>query len=89
MTRQYNQLTYEQRCQISMLINSGFGQRMVANAMGVPINQQQRADREYGWEGYRHKRAQASARRRRSVAAKPSKMTPTTISNIELKLRLE
>lgn len=90
MTNQYNQLAYEQRCQISVLIKSGLSQRAVAEAVGVtqPTISREVA-RNTGERGYRHKQAQEKAVRRRKDAAKPTKMTATMIGTIEFRLRLE
>jgi IS30 family transposase len=90
MTNQYNQLAYEQRCQISVLIKSGLGQRAVADAVGVTQSTISRElARNTGERGYRHKQAQEKAVRRRSDAAKPTKMTAAMISIIDSRLRLE
>lgn len=90
MTKQYNQLTYEQRCQISVLIKSGLGQRAVADAIGVNQSTVSRElARNTGDRGYRHKQAQTKAEQRRRNAVKPTKMTPAMIGVIESKLRLD
>lgn len=90
MTKQYNQLAYEQRCQISVLLKSGWSQRAIADAVGVnqsTINRE--LARNTGERGYRHKQAQEKAARRRQEAVKPTKMTPEMIVTIESKLRIE
>lgn len=90
MTKQYNQLAYEQRCQISVLMKSGWSQRAIADAVGVnqsTINRE--LARNTGERGYRHKQAQEKAARRRQEAVKPTKMTPEMIVTIESKLRIE
>lgn len=90
MTKDYNQLTYEQRCQISVLNKSGLGQRAVAEAIGVSQSTISRElTRNSGERGYRHKQAQEKAEQRRKEAVKPTKMTPAMIGTIESKLRLE
>ncbi|MDP0588718.1 MAG: helix-turn-helix domain-containing protein [Candidatus Endonucleobacter bathymodioli] len=90
MTGYYQQLTYEQRCQISVLKNSGCTQREVAKIIGVshPTVSRELA-RNMGDRGYRHKQAQAKAIQRRHTAVKPTKMTPAMIIVIEAKLRIE
>ncbi len=90
MTKGYNQLTYEQRCQISVLIKSGLSQRAIGEAIGVSqstISRELR--RNSGQRGYRHKQAQEKAEQRRKAAAIPTKMTPAMIGTVESKLRLE
>lgn len=90
MTKQYNQLTYEQRCQISVLNKSGLSQRAVSEAIGVNQSTISRElTRNTGERGYRHKQAQERAKQRRKEAVKPTKMTPVMIGIIESKLRLE
>lgn len=90
MTTQYNQLAYEQRCQISVLIKSGMSQRAIASAIGVSQSTVSRElARNTGERGYRHKQAQAKAVERRYAAVKPTKMTPAMIRIIESKLRQE
>lgn len=90
MTKQYNQLAYEQRCQISVLIKSGLSQRAIADAIGVSQSTISRElARNTGERGYRHKQAQEKATQRRKEAVKPTKMTPAMIATIESKLRIE
>lgn len=90
MTKQYNQLAYEQRCQISVLIKSGMSQRMVAKAIGVSQSTISRElARNTGERGYRHKQAQGKAAQRRKEAVKPTRMIPAMIATIESRLRME
>lgn len=90
MTKQYNQLAYEQRCQISVLIKSGMSQRMVAKAIGVSQSTISRElTRNTGERGYRHKQAQGKAAQRRKEAVKPTRMIPAMIATIESRLRME
>ncbi|MFS1524428.1 IS30 family transposase [Microbulbifer sp. 2304DJ12-6] len=90
MTKDYNQLTYEQRCQISVLIKSGLSQRVVARTIDVSQSTISRElARNTGGRGYRHKQAQQKAEQRRKDAVKPTKMIPAMIALIESKLRLE
>jgi IS30 family transposase len=86
----YQQLTYEQRCQISALNKSGCGQRAIADIIGStqPTVSRELA-RNTGARGYRHKQAQAMSEKRRAEAVKASKMTPELIAVIESKLRVE
>lgn len=90
MTKEYSQLTYEQRCQISVLIKRGDSQREIADAIGVSQSTISRElARNTGGKGYRHKQAQEKADQRRKDAVEPSKMTPEMISLVEAKLRLD
>ena len=90
MTGYYQQLTYEQRCQISALKKSGCTQSEVAEIIGVSQSTVSRElTRNTGDRGYRHKQAQEKAVRRRQAAVKPTKMTPAMITVIEAKLRVE
>ena len=90
MTKEYSQLTYEQRCQISVLIKRGDSQREIADAIGVSRSTISRElARNTGGKGYRHKQAQEKADQRRKDAVEPSKMTPEMINLVEAKLRLD
>lgn len=90
MTKQYNQLAYDQRCQISVLKKSGNSQREIAEAICVSQSTISRElARNTGDRGYRHKQAQEKAKRRRKEAVKPTKMIPSMISTIESRLRLD
>ena len=90
MTKEYSQLTYEQRCQISVLIKRGDSQREIADAIGVSRSTISRElARNTGGKGYRHKQAQEKADQRRKDAVEPSKMMPEMISLVESKLRLD
>ena len=90
MTSYYNQLTYEQRCQISALKKRDCSQREIAETIGVS---QSTVSREFarnsGARGYRHKQAQEKTAQRRKAAVRPTKMTPAMINAIESKLRME
>lgn len=90
MKKTYQQLTYEQRCQISILKKSGFSQRSIADA--IEVNQStvsRELARNTGGRGYRHKQAQYRTKRRRAEAVSTTKMTPEAIELIETKLRLD
>ena len=90
MTRTYQQLTYEQRCQISVLKKSNFSQREIASAIGTSQSTISRElARNTGKKGYRHKQAQETSDKRRADAVKPTKMTQEMISLIESKIRLD
>lgn len=90
MTETYQQLTYEQRCQISALKKRNCSQREIAETVGTsqPTVSRELA-RNTGKKGYRHKQAQEKSDRRRAEAVKPLKMTPEMIGVIEAKLRIE
>ena len=90
MTGQYQQLTYEQRCQISVLKRSEYTQREIATAIGVSQSTVSRElSRNTGGRGYRHKQAQEKTEVRRREAVSPTRMTPGMTADIEAKLRLE
>ena len=90
MTGYYQQLAYEQRCQISVLKKRGCTQREIAESVGVSQSTVSRElARNTGDRGYRHKQAQEKSSQRRKEACKPSKMTLEMIAIIESKLRLE
>ncbi|MBL4795542.1 MAG: IS30 family transposase [Pseudomonadales bacterium] len=90
MKRQYQQLTYELRCQISALKKSGLSQRQMANVLEVSQPTISRElSRNSGKKGYHHKQAQNKATSRRKESHKPTKMTPTMIRLIEFKLSME
>jgi IS30 family transposase len=86
----YQQLTYEQRCQISVLNKSKSSQRKIAVLVGVSQSTISRElNRNMGDRGYRHKQAQSLCKNRRKDACKVSKMTKEMISIVENKLRIE
>lgn len=90
MTKQYNQLTYEQRCQIYVLNKSGLSQRETASAVGISQSTISRElARNRGDRGYRFQQAHIKAAERRQKAVKRTKMTPEAITSIESKIRLE
>lgn len=87
---QYQQLAYEQRCQISVLNKSDYSQREMADAVGCSQSAISRElARNTGDRGYRHKQAQEKTDKRRKEATKPTKLTPSMIGIIESKLRLD
>lgn len=84
----YNQLTYEQRCQICILNKTGNSQTEIAVAIGVnqsTISRELR--RNTGLRGYRHKQAHNLSENRRLSAVQATKMKPKLIRVIESKLR--
>lgn len=90
MTKVYKQLTYEQRCQISVLMKRNFSQREIAISVGTSqATISRELARNTGQKGYRHKQAQAKREKRRMEAVKPSKMTPHMLRLIGSKVRLE
>jgi IS30 family transposase len=88
--RHYQQLTYEQRCQIYTLKKTGFSQRRIASEIGVSQSTVSRElSRNSGDRGYRYKQAQRKATERRESACKATKMTILMTGLIESKLRLD
>lgn len=86
----YQQLTYEQRCQISVLKKRRCSQREIAESVGVHQSTVSRElKRNTGARGYRHKQAQEWAQNRRQSACRATKMTLEMIAAIESKLRIE
>lgn len=84
----YQQLAYEQRCQIKALKESGLSQTGIARVVGVNQSTISRElARNTGQRGYRHKQAQRLATERRQQARKALKMTPEMIERVESKLR--
>ena len=87
MTRNYQQLAYDQRCQIWALKKSGKSQRGIAHLLGVNQSTISRElARNSGQRGYRYKQAQHKADTRRKEASTATKMTPVMIDLIESKL---
>jgi len=90
MMRTYQQLTYEQRCQISALKKSGCRQRKIAETIETSQSTVSRElARNAGVRGYRHKQAQERTEWRCAEASQPTEMTPDMITLIESKLRIE
>lgn len=90
MKRQYQQLTYEQRCQIYTLKKTGLSQRAIARLISVNQSTISREiKRNSGACGYRFKQAHQKATDRRQATCQPTKMTPTLISFINSRLELE
>jgi len=90
MTKAYEQLTYEQRCQISVLMKRNYSQREIAVSIGTrQATISRELARNTSHKGYRHKQAQEKCSERRMAAVKPTKMTPEMISLIDSKVRIE
>lgn len=91
MPKGYHHLTYEQRCQIYVLSESGHSQAAIARQIGVHRSTISRElARNSGKRGYRFQQAQEKASRRRKAASLvPRKMTPDLIILIEEKLTQE
>jgi len=88
MMKTYSQLTYEQRCQISILIKIGTSQQVIADMVGVSQPTISRElKRNTGQRGYREKQAQTKSNTRRQKAEKSIKMTPDMVFLIESKLK--
>lgn len=90
MMRHYQQLAYDQRCQISVLKKRGYSQRAIADAVDVSQSTVSRElSRNTGERGYRHHQAQKKSAQRRKAACKATKMTEDMVALIESKLRFE
>ena len=90
MMRTYQQLTYDQRCQIAALKKRKCTQSEIAAIIEVSQSTVSRElSRNAGSRGYRHKQAHGKAVLRREAAVKPTRMTPEMIASIELKLRMD
>jgi IS30 family transposase len=86
----YKQLTYEQRCQIPVLMHSCDSQREVAEIMGVhPSTLSRELNRNTGQRGYRPKQAHRFADERKEDGRQPHKMHDERWQQIEELLRLE
>ncbi|MDP0563575.1 MAG: helix-turn-helix domain-containing protein [Candidatus Endonucleobacter sp. (ex Gigantidas childressi)] len=90
MTIIYQQLAYEQRCQISALKKNGCSQRGIAEIIGASQSTVSRElARNTGERGYRHRQAQGQTDRLLTESVRASRMTPKMIALIESKLRVE
>jgi IS30 family transposase len=91
MPEGYHHLTYEDRCQIYALTQSGLSQAAIARQLGVDRSTIKRElDRNTGARGYRFKQAQEKAsQRRRTASCAPRKMKPDLVTLIEEKLMQE
>lgn len=90
MMSNYQQLTYEQRCQIYALKKIGCSQRFIAAT--VEVNQStisRELARNTGQKGYRPKQAQIKCNIRAKNATQPTKMTSGMVRLIEAMLRQE
>jgi IS30 family transposase len=87
---QYNQLTYEKRCQTYALKGIGMSQNKISKKLNVNQSTISRElARNTGSRGYRFKQAQKFTEDRRSEAYKALKLTTDLIDLIEEKLRNE
>jgi IS30 family transposase len=78
----YNQLTYEQRCQIYALMKTGNSQSKIGSAIGVSQSTISRElQRNIGLKGYRYKQAQNLTKNRRLSTVQAYKMTPRLIQS--------
>jgi len=84
--KHYQQLTYEQRCQIYVLKQEGYSQQAIGVSQATVSRE---IKRNKGELGYRPKQAQEKSRKRRKQAVKPHKMTPANVALIEAGLRQE
>jgi IS30 family transposase len=83
----YNQLTYEQRCQIYALMKTGNSQSKIGSAIGVSQSTISRElQRNIGLKGYRYKQAQHLTKNRRLSTVQVYKMTPRLTRLIDSKL---
>ena len=91
MPEGYHHLTYEERCQIYALMQSGLSQAAIARQLGVHRSTSKRElDRNTGARSYRFKRAQEKASQKRKTAScAPRKMKPDLVKLIEEKLTQE
>jgi len=91
MPEGYHHLTYEERCQIYALMQSGFSRAAIARQLGVDRSTIKRElDRNTGARSYRFKQAQEKASQRRKTAScAPRKMKPDLVKLIEEKLTQE
>ena len=91
MPEGYHHLTYEERCQIYALMQSGLSQAAIARQLGVHRSTIKRElDRNTGARSYRFKQAQEKASQKRKTAScAPRKMKPDLVKLIEEKLTQE
>ncbi len=86
----HNQLTYEQRCQIKVLLQAGLSIRRISKEIEVHASTVAREiRRNSGKKGYRFKQAHRRAQERRKSRIKPYKMTNEISAIIEEKLTQE
>jgi IS30 family transposase len=91
MPEGYHHLTYEERCQIYALMQSGLSQAAIARQLGVHRSTIKRElDRNTGARSYRFKQAQEKASQKRKTAScAPHKIKPDLVKLIEEKLTQE
>jgi IS30 family transposase len=84
----YRRITHDDRCQIYALHKQGSSQQSIADLLGISQSAVSRElSRNQGKRGYRFKQAEAKARARQAVRAKPRKLTGRLRYRIESKLR--
>jgi len=85
MPKGYKHITYEERCQIEVLLKSGKNKSEIARILHRDRKTiSNEINRNKGLRGYRHKQAECLAKKRRHVASsKPRKMTKEVIDIIE------
>jgi IS30 family transposase len=88
--RTYKQLIQEQRYQIEILLKAGSFQHVIAGLLGVSKSSISRElSRNKGTDDYDPKLAQHKADTPRKLAIKAIKMTPSLITEIETRIKLE
>jgi IS30 family transposase len=87
MPKGYQQLTYEQRCQIHALKASQLSNRKIAKQLGVNSRTIDRElTRNSSQQGYDFEQADNHAQQRRKLKTRQLKMTPELITLVEEKL---
>lgn len=91
MPKGYHHLTYDQRCQISVLKARGYSLRSIARQLKTHHSSISRElQRNSGQRGYRQLQANEKAKSRRTENPRPNqKMSPDLIFIIEEKLRIQ
>lgn len=89
MPQGYHHLTYEQRCQIYVLLKRGTSKTQIAAEVGVVQSTVSREIwRNKGKRGYRYKQAQRKCEiRRKKASSQKRKMTPEVTLYVDQKLR--
>ncbi len=90
MPKGYKHLTYEQRCQIPVLLKRKIPKGTIADDLGIHRSTLARElDRNKGLRGYHHKQAHRKSKTRRSSASRCSalKMTPDLIAAVRFALQ--
>src|ERR1019366_7183476 len=88
MPEGYHHLTYEERCQICALLQSGLSQAAIARQLGVDRSTIKRElDRNTGARSYRFKQAQEKASQKRKAASVPPAKRNQILENLTRKNR--